>query len=121
METAKQLEKRERAEFEASLVENKESAEALKNKSLVKIARRTFANSVVRRNGELTETAVLDFTIGAYLDMSDKCTVQMLIKFMAREFKVVVSRSRFADHVAKNKFHKAHTQILEHDVLRFTK
>ena len=119
MKAQKELAVQDKKAFEASLAENIESAKALENKSLVRIARRTYANSVVRRNGELTETAVLDFVVGAYQDLSEGCTVQMLVKFMATEFKMQVSRSRFVKHLADNKWHKDHTQVLEHDVLRF--
>jgi hypothetical protein len=105
--------------FCKAVQDNMQNAEALKNKRLIKIARRTYANSVIRRNDELTETAILDISLAAFRDLSSLCTLQQVIKFIQSEFKTEVSRSRLTDHIVKNKYHKAHTTVSQHDILRF--
>ena len=110
-------------EFALQIQQNMRDSESLKNKSNVRIARRTYANSVMRRNNELTETAMIDIAIAAFHDhvvLNDVCcTLQQIIKLLAYEFKVQVTRTRFIDHIRKNAFHKKHTFLNDHDVIRF--
>ena len=51
----------------------------IKNKSIVKVAKRTYANSVVRRNSALTESASIDITLACIIDLSARQVERMIL------------------------------------------
>ena len=106
--------------FDATVEANKESAKALKNKSLVRVAKRTYANSVIRRNGTVTESAAIDICLASVQDLSGKVTVQQVIEFCSKEL-ILINRARFMSHVRKNKYQVEHVTVKDNDVLRFKK
>ena len=107
-----------------SIAENAKNAAILKNKSLIKIAKRTFANSVLRRNDMLTETAMIDIItimlMSIQADFDTNVTVQLVIKALRNEFKIDVSRNRLIDHYKKNAYFKKHVTVSDNDTLTHT-
>ena len=118
--------------FKKSVTQNEESAKLLKNKRIVRVAKRTHANSILRRNSALTESASVDLTIACLsakvskldkkiegaIDLSGKVTVQQAVEFCSSEF-ILINRSRFVDHLKKNAYQKEHVVILDNDILSF--
>lgn len=105
-------------QFEKKVTENHESKQALKNKRLVRIASRTYANSIIRRNNALTESASIDIVLAAVRDLSEAVTVQQCVEFCTQEL-IMMNRSRFVDHLRKNKHQAQHVEVLGNDILKF--
>ena len=104
--------------FSKAVEANKESAKSLKNKSIVRVMKRTYANSVIRRNSALTESASIDITLACIVDLSGKVTVQQAVEFCSAEL-ILLNRSRFVAHCKKNAHQKEHVVISENDILTF--
>jgi uncharacterized protein YlxP (DUF503 family) len=111
--------------FCQSLLKNKQDSANLKNKELVKIASRTYANSILRKNDKLTETAVIDIALVAFTVNNEQCTLQQVSEFIESEFTMRITATRIRKHIRDNKqkvahFFKNNVNVLENDVLSFS-
>lgn len=105
---------------------NKQESATKKNKSVVKVDNRTYANSIVRRatdltiEAKLTDTAIIDISIAIVASVVERATIQQLTTLIEHEFSVQFKRTRLIDHLKKNAYMKQHVARHENDVISFS-